>query len=50
MSGKALARDCGASVFPTILIADTDGTVANVSLGFNNSLTQDVIQSIALLK
>lgn len=50
MSGRSLARDCGTSVFPTVIIADTDGTVANVSLGFNNSLTQDVIQSIALLK
>lgn len=50
MSGKSLARDCGTSVFPTVLIADTDGTVADVLLGFNNSMTQDVIQSIALLK
>lgn len=49
MSARTLARDCGTSVFPTVLIVDSKGTVADVALGFNNSLTQDVIQSLALV-
>ena len=49
-SAKSLARDCGTSVYPTILVVDTQGIVTNVILGFNNSLAQDVIQSLALIK
>lgn len=49
MSAKSLARDCGTSVYPTILIVDRDAKVANVILGFNNNLAEDVIQSIALM-
>lgn len=49
ISGKSLARECGTNVFPTILIVDPAGKVANVILGFNNSLAQDVIQSLALV-
>ena len=50
ISAKSLARDCGTGVYPTILVVDTKGIVANVLLGFNNSLVQDVIQSLALVK
>lgn len=50
ISGKSLARDCGTSVFPTILIVDPSGIVNNVMLGFNNNLLSDVIQSLALVK
>lgn len=49
ISAKSLARDCGTSVFPTVIVARQDGTVDNVILGFNNNLTQDVIQMMALL-
>lgn len=49
MSARTLARDCGTSVFPTVLIVDSNGIVADVALGFNNSLAQDVIQSLALV-
>lgn len=50
MSAKSLARDCGTSVYPTILVVDPSGIVVNVLLGFNNSLAEDVIQSLALVK
>lgn len=49
ISARALARDCGTSVFPTVITVRQDGKVDNVILGFNNNLTQDVIQSLALL-
>ncbi|MDE5941288.1 MAG: hypothetical protein K2H14_04175 [Muribaculaceae bacterium] len=49
ISAKSLARDCGTSVYPTILVVGRDGKVENVILGFNNSLTDDVIQSIAIM-
>lgn len=50
ISAKSLARDCGTSVFPTILLVGSGGNVENVILGFNNSLSQDVIQSLALIR
>lgn len=49
MSARSLARDCGATAFPAIIIADETGKVVNVILGFNNSLSADVIQSVATL-
>ena len=49
MSARTLARDCGTNVFPTILIVDSKGIVTDVALGLNNSLAQDVIQSLALV-
>ena len=50
MTARSLARDCGTSVFPTIIVVDTLGNVADVVLGFNNHLSSDVIQSVALLR
>ncbi len=49
ISAKSLARDCGTAVFPTVMVVDREGIVTNVMLGFNNSLADDVIQSVALL-
>lgn len=49
ISAKSLARDCGTAVFPTVMVVDREGVVTNVMLGFNNSLADDVIQSVALL-
>lgn len=50
ISAKSLARDCGTSVYPTVLVVDPSGIVVNVLLGFNNSLAEDVIQTLALVK
>lgn len=47
-SAKSLARDCGASSYPVIIITRKDGTVADVIIGFNKSLSSDVIQKMAL--
>ncbi len=49
LSARSLARDCGATSFPAVIVADERGRVANVILGFNNSLATDVIQSVATL-
>ena len=49
MSAKSLARDCGTSVYPTVLVLGRNAKVENVILGFNNNLSEDVIQSIALI-
>lgn len=49
ISARPLARDCGTSVFPTVIAVRQNGIVDNVILGFNNNLVQDVIQSLALL-
>ncbi len=50
ISARSLARDCGTNVFPTILIVEPSGKIANVILGFNNSLASDVIQSVAVMR
>lgn len=50
MSSRSLARDCGTNLYPTVIVADTKGNVADVMLGFNNNLGSDVIQSVALVK
>ena len=49
MSARGLARDCGASSLPVIIICREDGTVASVIVGFNNNLASDVIQKMLLL-
>lgn len=47
-NAKSLVSDCGAASLPVIVIADTSGTIKKVILGFNNRLTEIVMQSIAL--
>lgn len=49
MSATPLVRDCGAASLPAILTVDPMGTVRNVMLGFNNDLSSDVIQAMALI-
>ncbi len=49
MNGKSLARDCGASSFPVIIMAARNGVVKNVNLGFNNDVGNIVLQTMALL-
>ena len=50
LNARSLARDCGAASLPVILISDSRGTVRNVLLGFNNNITEVVIQSLELIK
>lgn len=49
MNGKSLARDCGASSLPIIIMVAKDGVVKNVNLGFNNDVGNIVLQTMALL-
>ncbi|MDE7136295.1 MAG: hypothetical protein K2N91_06660 [Muribaculaceae bacterium] len=50
MSAKGLARDSGVTVYPTIIFVNRDGTIADIQLGYNNSLPEIVMQKTALLK
>lgn len=45
---RTLARDTGATALPVIILTDSVGTVTDVILGFNKSLSTDVIQKMAL--
>lgn len=50
MNARSLARDCGAASLPAIVVTDSKGVVKNVSLGFNNSIEDFVIQAVTLCK
>ena len=50
MNGKGLARDCGASSLPVLIMVNKDGVVKNVNLGANNEVQNIVLQTMALMK
>lgn len=50
ISARSLARDTGANSFPTILLVNSDGTVADVILGYSADLRDQLLQKGALLK
>jgi len=43
-SAKPLARDCGAASFPVVIFAGKNGTVKDVIVGFNNNMSNIVIE------
>ena len=43
-SARSLIRDCGITVFPTLLFCNTNGIIKEIQLGTNNNLTDIVIQ------
>lgn len=47
---RSLARSCGATASPTIIIVGADGIVRNVHVGFNKELPEIVMQEITLAK
>nr|MDE7411107.1 hypothetical protein [Paramuribaculum sp.] len=49
MNAESLARDCGVSTPPALLMVDSGGIVRYVSVGYNNDITSDVIQKMTLL-
>ncbi|WP_280122876.1 hypothetical protein [Duncaniella muricolitica] len=49
LNARSLARDCGASSLPVVILAAPSGMVKNVLLGYNSDLSTVVLQSIALL-
>ncbi|MDE6484670.1 MAG: hypothetical protein K2L14_04690 [Duncaniella sp.] len=46
----ALARDCGVAAYPVVVMADREGVVKKVVLGFNKDLADVVLQNMALIK
>ena len=44
MSARRLARDCGVTATPVIIICDRDAVVKEIINGYNNALTDVVIQ------
>lgn len=49
LGARGLARDCGISLFPTLIYVGRDGRVADVTLGYNKELPAIVIQKVALM-
>lgn len=49
IGARGLSRDCGVTVFPTLLYIDRDGRIADVTLGYNKDLVSIVIQKVALM-
>lgn len=49
-SARSLARDCGAASLPVLIFVNSNGTVADVILGYNNELSEIVIQKMALIQ
>lgn len=50
MNARSLARDCGITAYPTIIFVGRDGIIGDIQLGFNNNLSEVVIQKMTLLK
>ncbi len=49
-SARSLVRDCGAASLPVLIFVNTDGSVADVLLGYNNDVSEIVIQKMALIQ
>ncbi|MDE7025993.1 MAG: hypothetical protein K2O88_08965, partial [Paramuribaculum sp.] len=49
-SSSSLARDCGAASLPALLMVNTDGTVSDVVLGYNNNMTEMIIQKMVIIQ
>lgn len=47
-SARGMARDCGVTSFPTLIIAGRDGTVKDIVIGFNKNLSTVVIEKTTL--
>ncbi len=50
INARGLARDCGATALPVLIVADKKGIVTQVELGYNNDLRSVVIQKMALIQ
>ncbi|MDE6161669.1 MAG: hypothetical protein K2F77_08425, partial [Muribaculaceae bacterium] len=47
---SGLARDCGVTATPTVIVCGSDGVVRNVHTGRNKDLVSIVMQEIAIAK
>ena len=50
MSAKPFVRDCGITAYPTVILAGSDGKVADVKIGTSDSMADDLLQAGALLR
>lgn len=50
MSAGSLGRDLGATELPLLVLVGTDGKISDIILGYNQNLSSDVIQKMALAK
>ncbi len=50
ISARSLVRNCGIALFPTLILVNSDATVADAISGYNNQLSEIVIQKAALLR
>lgn len=48
ISAHSLVRDCGITLYPTLIMVGADGIVKNIAQGYNQDLLSDVIQNITL--
>lgn len=49
VGARGLARDCGVTATPTVIYVGRDGTVSDVTLGYNKDMAAIVIQKITLI-
>lgn len=50
LSARGLARDCGVAATPSVIIVARDGTVADVIVGYSDSLRSDLVQKMSLMQ
>lgn len=50
ISARSIVRNCGITLFPTLILANSDATVADVIPGYNNQLAEIVIQKASMLR
>ena len=49
MSARSLVRDCGITLYPTLIIADSNAKIKDVTPGYNNDMSTVVLQKVMLL-
>lgn len=50
VGARGLARSCGVTATPAVMVVSADGTVRNVHKGFGDRLAEDVLQEVALAR
>lgn len=50
ISARGFVRDCGVTLYPTIIIADRNAIVKDVTPGFNKDMSTVVLQKVMLLE
>lgn len=50
ISARSIVRNCGITLFPTLILANSDASVADVIPGYNNQLAEIVIQKASILR